>query len=142
MGTFAVATLASMARAADGHDVPIVLQPTLGGTDVNGLQVLRSFSDYRFRAPNRFVVSIEHEHELIGPLASLVFADWGGVATRMSDVDFRRFHSSYGAGVSLRLGNVTVFKAFYAFGGGEGRRTTFTGASDAFADTLNTRTLF
>ena len=142
VGTFSVATLATLAVVPKGHAMPLGLQPTLGGTDMTGLQLLRSFNDYRFRAANRFGLSVEHEHELIGPLASLVFADWGGVATELSDVDFKRFHHSVGAGVSVRVGAVTVFRAFYAFGGGEGTRTTFTGASDALASTLNTRTLF
>jgi hypothetical protein len=44
--------------------------------------------------------------------------------------------------VTVRAGNVTVLRAFYAWGGGEGTRTTFAGTSDSFASLLRTRTLF
>ena len=142
VGTFRIGALATLAVVPEGHAVPVALQPTVGGTDLDGSQVLRSFADYRFRAPNRFAASVEYEHEVIGPLSSLAFVDWGGVATRTSDFDFRHFHRSVGVGVSLHLGAVTVLKAFYAFGGGEGTRTTFTGASDSFAEPFLRQTLF
>ena len=141
-GTVRVGALATLTVVPDGHAVPVALQPTLGGTDIDGSQVLRSFHDYRFRAPNRLAASIEHERTIKGPLSSLVFADWGGVATRVSDFDMPHFHRSLGVGVSVHLGGVTVVKAFYAFGGGEGTRTTFTGASDSFAEPFIRQSIF
>jgi len=142
LGTFTVAGLASMSVLPSGHEVPLVLQPTLGGSDLNGLQSLRSFTNFRFRDVHRLALTIEHEREIFGPLATLVFADWGGVAPRVSDFGATDFHHSYGVGLSVRAGGVAVFRMFYAFGGGEGHRTTLTSGVDAFAAALNARALF
>lgn len=51
------------------------------------------------------------------------------------------FHHSFGAGMTGRVGDVTVLRAFYAWGE-EGTPTTFTGSSDDFAFIVNRRTLF
>jgi hypothetical protein len=142
VGSFSLAALTSLSFVPAGDAVPFYLQPTVGGTDLSGTSVLRSFSDYRFRAPNRLAVIVEHEHDIIGPLGSLIFADWGQVSQKASGFDLGSFHHSFGAGVTVRAGNVTVLRAFYAWGGGEGTRTTFAGTSDSFASLLRTRTLF
>jgi len=142
LGSFSVAALATFAAVPSGDSVPFYLQPTLGGTDLTGLSVLRSFSDYRFRAPNRLAIVVEHEHDIAGPVGSLLFADWGQVSEEASKFDLGSFHDSFGAGITVRVGNVTVLKAFFAWGGGEGTRTTFIGSSDNFASSLRNRTLF
>ena len=142
LGQFSFNSFASLSIVPDGHSVPFYLQPTVGGTDLNGFSVLRSFNDYRFRAPNRVAIILEHEHNLLGPIGSLFFADWAQVSTAPSTLTLDAFHRSFGAGVTVRVGNVTVLRAFYAWGGGEGTRTTFTGSSDSFAAVLNRRTLF
>jgi hypothetical protein len=142
VGSFSLAALASLSFVPVGDAAPFYLQSTVGGTDLSGVSVLRSFNDYRFRAPNRLATLVEHEHDIIGPLGSLMFVDWGGVSQNASSFDLRRFHRSFGAGLTIRMGNVTVLRAFYAWGGGEGTRTTFNGTSDNFASVLRTRTLF
>jgi hypothetical protein len=142
LGSFSLAALATFAALPSGNSVPFYLQPTLGGTDLNGVSVLRSFDDYRFRAPNRLAIVIEHEHEIAGPVGSLVFADMGQVSPDASKFDWGSFHDSFGVGITVRVGNVTVLRAVYAWGGGEGTRTTFIGSSDSFASSLRNRTLF
>jgi hypothetical protein len=142
LGSFSVSALATLAAVPAGDSVPFYLQPTVGGTDLNGVAVLRSFSDYRFRAPNRVAIVVEHEHDIAGPVGSLIFADWGQVAQEASTFDRGGFHDSFGAGITVRLGNVTVLKAFFAWGGGEGTRTTFMGTSDSFASAMRNRSLF
>ncbi len=142
LGSFSVSALSTLAAVPAGNSIPFYLQPTIGGTDLNGLAVLRSFSNYRFRAPNRVAIVVEHENEIAGPIGSLIFADWGQVAQKASMFDAGRFHHSLGAGITVRLGNVTVLKAFFAWGGGEGTRTTFMGTSDSFASALKNRSAF
>ncbi|MFN7980503.1 MAG: hypothetical protein U0Q11_01465 [Vicinamibacterales bacterium] len=142
VGTFTLSSLASMSIVPAGHSVPLTLQPTLGGSDLNGLQSLRAYANFRFRDVNRVAISLEHEREVFGPLATLLFVDWGGVGQRVSDLSVADFHHSFGVGLSVRAGGVAVFRMFYAFGGGEGHRTTLTSGTDAFASALNARALF
>jgi hypothetical protein len=142
IGQFSLDAFGSLSIVPDGDSVPFYLQPTVGGTDLNGLSVLRSFRDYRFRAPSRAVIILEHEHNIVGPIGSLVFADWAQVSTDLSTLRLDAFHRSFGAGITVRVGNVTVLRAFYAWGGGESTRTTFAGSSDSFASIVNRRTLF
>src|SRR6185437_760694 len=47
------------------HSVPFYYQPTLGGTDINGVDTLRGLSDYRLRAPNRLLMQAELYHTSI-----------------------------------------------------------------------------
>jgi hypothetical protein len=136
IGTFAVMGHAALAFVSTGQAMPFFAQPTLGGTDLDGTSSLRSFSDYRFRAPNALTGSIEHELDLVGPIGSLLFADAGRVSDTRSGLGSGKFHHSFGAGIALRLGNTTVFRLFYAWGGGEGTRTTMTGSSDSFVTKL------
>lgn len=131
LGTFSAMAFGTLSSAGDDA-VPFYLQPTLGGTGIDGLSALRSFADYRFRAPNRIGLTLEHEREIGSVFGSLLFVDVGQVADRRAAFRLDSFHHSFGAGVTIRAGNVTVLRFFYAFGGGEGSRTTFFGSTDAF----------
>jgi hypothetical protein len=136
LGTFRVIGLATLSSTGGRNSVPYYLQPTMGGSNLGGHAILRSFHDYRFRGPNALAVLFEHERPIFDPIGSFVFADLGQVSDTVSRFAWSRWHKSYGAGVSVRLGAVTIFKFFYAWGGGEGTRTTFTGGSDAFVPKL------
>jgi hypothetical protein len=136
LGTFAVMGHASLGFIPAGHSMPYYLQPTIGGTDLDGTASLRSFADYRFRASNALAGAVEHERDLIGPIATLLFADAGRVADTRAALASGKYHHSFGAGIALRLGNTTVFRLFYAWGGGEGTRTTTMGSSDSFVTKL------
>ena len=106
--------------------MPFYLQPTLGGTDINNVDALRSYRDYRFRAPSLLVFQAEYTHTLWGPIAALGFYDTGRVAENRSDIGFSQFHHSLGAGFIVQVGGAPVFKFYYAWGGGEGSHTTYT----------------
>jgi hypothetical protein len=134
LGTFFATGFAALSYTGDGDTVPFYLQPTVGGTDQAGRAVLRSYHDYRFRAPNALGVVIEHQRTIKDFFGSLLFVDLGQVFDTPSRVRLNDFHKSFGAGVTLRAGNTTVLRIFYAWGGGEGTRTTFSGGSGAFSD--------
>jgi hypothetical protein len=57
--------------------VPFYLQPTLGSTDIDNLDILRSYRDYRFRAPNALAFQAEYTHWIVDPLGMLFFYDVG-----------------------------------------------------------------
>jgi hypothetical protein len=133
IGAFSATGYLNLSYTSDGDTVPYYLQPTAGGTDLYGRPLLRSYDDYRFRGPNLAGIVVEHERAIRYFLGTLLFADFGQVADRPSAFRLNAFHHSFGAGITLRAGNTTVLRMFYAWGGGEGTRTTFTGSSDVFA---------
>jgi hypothetical protein len=102
-GTFSVRflTIASTARA--GSAVPFYLQPTLGGSDINGNTLLGSFEDYRFRAPNALALQATFEHSLWEPLGFILMAEHGKAALDRADL-FKNAVHSYAAGLTLRAG--------------------------------------
>ena len=133
IGTFTGTGYLNTSFTSSGDAVPYYLQPTAGGTDLYGRSLLRSYHDYRYRAPNLAGIVIEHERPIKYFLGSLLFADFGQVADEPSRFRLNAFHHSFGAGVTLRAGNTTVLRIFYAWGGGEGTRTTVSGSSNTFA---------
>jgi hypothetical protein len=134
IGTFTAAAYSTLTFVGDGDAVPFYLQPTVGGTDLFGRSLLRSYHDYRFRDPNLVGLVIEHERTFKDFFGTLLFVDFGQVSDAPSHLRLDAFHVSYGAGVTLRAGNTTVLRMFFAWGGGEGTRTTFTGSSKVFGD--------
>jgi hypothetical protein len=116
----------SLADTSSGRFVPFYLQDTLGGSDINGDPSLRSFADYRFRAPNAVAIETEFNRRLWRFLGLMAFYDTGMVAVRRSDLDLGQFRHSFGGGLTLWSTSRVVFKAYVGFGGGEGHHT-FTG---------------
>jgi hypothetical protein len=108
------------------NSMPFYLQPTIGGTDINNVDMLRSYRDYRFRAPSLLVFQAEYTHTIWGPLAFLGFYDTGRVAQQRSDIGISQMHHSFGAGLVVQLGNSPILKFYYAWGGREGSHTTYT----------------
>jgi len=100
--------------------VPFYLQETLGGADFNGVDTLRGFVDYRFRAPDRIVLQGEFEKPVWGPLGVYGFYDMGNVALSSSDLSLHHLRHDVGIGLLLRGGDKVVLRAYIAFGGGEG----------------------
>jgi len=128
---FDLGTISGTVRFVDSYTVgnnqiPFYLQPTLGGTDINNVDVLRSYRDYRFRAPNLLAVQAEYMRTIWGPLAFLGFYDTGRVAEQRSDIGFTHMHHSFGAGFVIQLGGAPLMKFYYAWGGGESTHTTYT----------------
>jgi hypothetical protein len=108
-----------------GHNVPFYFQPTIGGGDIDKERTLASFADYRFRAPNALLLRAQYEQPLpkISFLGLIFRADTGKVADSRGDLDLSHLRHSYGAGVTLRAGNVPYVTLMYAWAGGEGHHT-------------------
>jgi hypothetical protein len=108
--------------APAGHNVPFYFQPTLGGTDIDKQHFLPSYPDYRYRAPNMFLLRGEYEQPLpkFSFLGAIFRADSGRVAATRGDLDFSHLRHSFGAGITIRAGNVPYVMLMYAWGGREG----------------------
>ena len=100
--------------------VPFYLQPTLGGGDIHNEVWLRSYTSYRFTAPNTVAYSLTYERRLIDPFGFSIFAEWGKVGANPGDLDFDHLKHSVGFSLSLRLGGRAVAEISFAWGGGEG----------------------
>ena len=110
-----------------GNAVPFYLQPTLGGGDINNENWLRSYTSYRFRAPNTVAYGASWERRLIDPFGVSVFGQWGKVGQDVSELDFDHMKYSVGFGLTLRLGGKAVVEFTFAWGGHEGPHAFATG---------------
>jgi len=122
-GSIGIRLLISHSIVPAGHVVPFFFQPTLGGSDINGVQSLASYQDYRFRAPDLLLLRASFEHSIYGPLGISFAVDEGKVALKGSDLDFRHMRHSYSAGLTLRAGGFPQVWLVYAWGGHEGTHT-------------------
>jgi hypothetical protein len=113
--------------ARSRNAVPFYLQPTLGGGDIHNENWLRSYTNYRFTAPNTVAYGLSYERRLIDPFGFSIFAQWGKVALDTGDLGFDHLKHSIGVGFSLRLGGRAVVELSIAWGGGEGNHTYVTG---------------
>jgi hypothetical protein len=133
LGTFSAALRVIASAVSGGDRVPFYLQPTLGGTDINGEAGLRSYHDYRFRAPDVIAARFEYTRAIHDPLGLLVFGDDGKVGEEIRDLGLSDLKHSFGVGITLRAGNVAYLQLYYAWGGGEGSHTNFSGSSNNLA---------
>jgi hypothetical protein len=124
VGSIGLRALIVGSAANAGSAVPFYFQPTIGGTDINGDHSLASYQDYRFRAPNLFLLRATVEHSLFWVLGLTAQADVGKVAANRSDIDFSHLRHTYSAGLSLRAGNLPQVSLMFAWAGKEGRHTT------------------
>lgn len=122
-GEFGLRLVLSESFVSAAHTVPFYFQPTLGGSDLNGEQLLPSYRDFRFRAPNLLLFRASFEHSIWGPLGVTFLADEGKVALTHSDLDFSHLKHSFGAGLTLRAGGFPVVSLMFAWGGREGTHT-------------------
>ena len=125
-GSIELRLLITESIASAGNVVPFYLQPTLGGSDINGNPWLASYSDYRFRAPNALLLREAFEHSIWGPLGFAFSADQGKVALTRNDVNFNQLEHSFSVGVTLRAGGLPVISLSFAWGGPEGTHTIAT----------------
>jgi hypothetical protein len=112
--------LVTTSYTARGHVVPFYYQPTLGGTDINGVDTLRGLSDYRLRAPNRVLLQAEFYHDIYLPLGIYGFYDVGKVGLQPGDLGFSHLRHDLGVGLYFRVQNKIVLRAYLGFGAGEG----------------------
>jgi hypothetical protein len=106
--------------------VPFYLQPTLGGGDIHNENWLRSYTNYRFTAPNTVAFGVSYERRLIDPLGFTIFAQWGEVGLDADDLDFDQLKYSVGFALALRLGGRAIVEFSLAWGS-EGSQTYATG---------------
>ncbi len=123
-GSISLRALLVESAVPSGNVVPFYLDPTIGGSDINGNQMLPSYSDYRYRAPNLLLFRATFEHSLWGPLGAMAMADSGRVAATRSDLTFNHFRHSYAAGLTIRAGGFPQVYLLFAWGGNEGTHTT------------------
>jgi len=125
-GSVGVRLLITESMASAGSVVPFYFQPTLGGSDINGNPWLSSYNDYRFRAPNVFLLRESLEHSIWGPIGFAIAADEGKVALRRGDIGFSNLAHSFSAGVTVRAGGLPALSLGFTWGGSEGTHTIST----------------
>lgn len=104
--------------------VPFFLDPTLGGSDIDGTTLLPSYADYRFRGPDLMLLRGSFEHSLGKlPVGFKFFVDEGRVALQPGDLGFSHLAHSYAAGLTLHAGGLPVVDLLFAWGGKEGTHT-------------------
>ena len=124
----AVRAAAVLSYPKGDNDVPLYLQPTLGGNDD-----LRGFAGYRFRDVHSFLLSAEHRWHVSSLLDMAAFVDGGKVVPLKRDVNPDSLHYSGGVGFRVRLGAAVVSRIDFA-GSTEGFRLVWT-----FSDIYNPR---
>lgn len=106
---------------ANGNVIPYFVDPTLGGSDINGTTLLPSYSDYRFRGPDLMLLRGSFEHSLGKLPAGFKFlVDEGRVGLNPGDLGFHHLAHSYAAGLTLHAGGLPVVDLLFAWGGKEG----------------------
>ncbi len=115
-GTISLRVLLNRSQTGDDDRVPFFLQPTLGGSDLDGERLLASYDDYRFRGPNRLVFQESLEHVIKGPVGAFVQFEQGRVSgDQLSSGDFAL---STTIGVTLRAGGFPAASLSFSWGGG------------------------
>jgi hemolysin activation/secretion protein len=95
----------STTTTAEGTDVPLVLMPDLGGS-----HLLRGYPSWRFRGPNRVLLTGEYRWTA-GPFVDMaLFLDAGKVTARPGDLDLQHLKKTYGIGASLHTFTTTVMR--------------------------------
>jgi hypothetical protein len=133
VGSFTTTTVITTSYTAPGSSVPFYFQPTLGGTDFDGLDTMRGFVDYRLRAPNRFLTQVgfdkpvanltvtkDGKNNPIGQYGLYAFMDAGNVALTPGSLFSNGLRTDLGIGVSFALQHKLIFRAWIGFGAGEG----------------------
>ena len=120
MGQLLFNGLATASYVGSGSSVPFYFQPTLGGTDINGVDTLRGLLDFRLRAPNRVLLQGQFDHHLWSFLGISGFYDLGKVAANPGDLGLSHLRHDLGVGAFVKIQNKVVLRAYVGFGGGEG----------------------
>jgi hypothetical protein len=111
----------------------LLLQPTLGGADINDENVLRGYSNYRFRAPNLVAYELNYERAIIDPIGIRIFGQLGKVGQHFSDLGFDRLKSSVGASLTFRLGGAAIAEISFGWSDAEGLHVYGTGNTNNLA---------
>jgi hypothetical protein len=120
-GSITARLLIQSSVANAGHVVPFFLDPTIGGSDINGQSILPSYPDYRFRAPNLLLVHGAFEHSLGKfPIGLFLGLDEAKVGLHRDDISFSHLRHSYSAGITIHAGGLPAVYLLFAWGGPEG----------------------
>jgi hypothetical protein len=122
-GSIGMRVLVSESIYSATNAVPFYFQQTLGGQDIDNTLALGSYQDYRFRAPNIFLLQQTFEHSIWGPFGLQLGADEGQLALSRGGFGFGNFKHSFSAGLTLRAGAFPMVTLMYAWGGPEGQHT-------------------
>jgi hypothetical protein len=121
-GSFGLEFLYTASFVSAGNSIPFYLDPTIGGSDINGSTVLPSYADYRFRGPDLMVFRGSFEHSLYKlPLGVKFMVDEGRVGLTTGQLGFDHLAHSYAAGLTVHAGGLPVIDLLFAWGGREGR---------------------
>lgn len=137
VGTVKLGGLFSTSYTGTGSSVPFFLQPTLGGSDYEGVDTLRGLVDFRLRAPNRVLfqadfdkpianlglkkkVNGEMRSSALGQYGLYAFVDGGNVSMMPGDLFGSGWRKDVGVGASIAVQNKVVIRVYVAFGAGEG----------------------
>ena len=112
----------------EGNEVPIYLQPVLGGNDD-----LRGFGGYRFRDNHSVYLGVEHRWHASSNLEMSAFLDAGKVVPLKKNVDPSHMNYSGGIGFRVRVRSAIVSRTDFAVSR-EGFRLVWT-----FSDIYKTR---
>ena len=112
----------------EGNEVPIYLQPVLGGNDD-----LRGFGGYRFRDNHSAYLGVEHRWHASSNLEMSAFLDAGKVVPLKRNIDPTRMNYSGGIGFRFRVRSAVVSRTDFAVSR-EGFRIVWT-----FSDIFKTR---
>jgi hypothetical protein len=123
-GSFGFRFLYTASYTSTGSTVPFYLDPTIGGSDLNGTTLLPSLPDYRFRGPNLMVLRASFEHSIYKwPVGAKFMVDEGRVGLTRGDLGFDHLAHSYAAGLTVHAGGLPVVELLFAWGGHEGTHT-------------------
>jgi hypothetical protein len=129
-GAFRLASRVVVSDPRAHNDVPFYLQPTLGGGDINDENVLRGYSNYRFRAPNLVAYELSYERPIFDPLGIRLFGELGRVGLRAGDLGFSGLKSSVGGSLTFRLGGAAIAEISFGWSEAEGLHVYSTGNSN------------
>lgn len=116
VGSVGFRVIASSSAVTNGSRVPFYFQRTLGGSDIDGQQLLASYQDYRFRGPNLLALQQTIEHVVWGPIGVFGAAEEGRVALIGDSLTNGTLRKSFGGGITLRVGGAPVATIGYAHG--------------------------
>jgi hypothetical protein len=114
-GAINLRLLVTESTTGNGNRVPFYLQPTLGGSDVNGERSLAGFQDYRFRGPNLLLLQEGAEHSLWGPVGAFLLLEQGKVAASRSEIDFSNLARSTTVGLTVRAGGFPMINLSFSW---------------------------
>ncbi|MGD0162317.1 MAG: hypothetical protein ABSB39_07580 [Candidatus Sulfotelmatobacter sp.] len=125
-GKLSLGTMLVLSRTTGANMVPFYNQPTLGGSDINSLQSLRGYDNYRFRGPDAALVQVDYaltlrkpktDWTLVGPY---IFYDAGIVGVEAADLSIEHWRQDAGTGLFLKFVGNIVAEAYVAGGAGHG----------------------